>query len=107
MLRLLGDLGVVARLKVGRTAKSTVDTYWLCISGADQVESALWLLPPSEPAEIGRSTGRPAKRIAPPGYRRLTPKHAAWARVASVSRRQYAGTVYRHPRPEPDNVVNG
>ena len=48
MLRLLGDLGVVARLKVGRTAKSTVDTYWLCISGADQVESALWLFPPHE-----------------------------------------------------------
>ena len=53
MVRLLG----VARasspaLKVGRTAKSTVDTYWLSISGADQIEEALWLLEPHERAEV-------------------------------------------------------
>src|SRR4029077_6419941 len=45
LLRLLGELGIVARLKVGRTAKSTVDTYWLCVSGADQVERLLDLVP--------------------------------------------------------------
>src|SRR3546814_10934864 len=60
---------------------------------------------PSERAEIGRSTGRQAKRIAPTGYRRLTQKHAAWARVASVSRRQYDGTVYSLTVPETHTVV--
>src|SRR3546814_11788890 len=55
---------------------------------------------PSERAEIGRSTGRQAKRIAPTGYRRLTQTHAAWARVASVARRQYDGNVYSVPVPE-------
>ena len=38
ILRLLGDLRIVASLRVGRTAKSTVDNYWIRISGADQVE---------------------------------------------------------------------
>ena len=45
MLRLLGDLGVMARLKVGRTAKSTTDNYWLVIAGADQVEGLLEFVP--------------------------------------------------------------
>ncbi len=105
MLRLLGDLGIVARLKVGRTAKSTVDTYWLCISGAAQVESALWLLPSAERAQVGRATGQQAKRIAPTGYRRLTQKHAAWVRVASVTTRPYAGTVYSLTVPDTHTVV--
>ena len=105
MLRLLGDLGIVARLKVGRTANSTCDTYWLCISGADQVESALWLLPPAERAEVGGSTGHQSKRIAPTGYRRLTEKHAAWVRVASATRRPFAGTVYSLSVPGPHTVV--
>jgi UDPglucose 6-dehydrogenase len=105
ILRLLGDLGIVARLKVGRTAKSTCDTYWLCISGADQVESALWLLPPAERAEVGRSTGRQTKRIAPTGYRRLTQKHAAWVRVTSVERQPYSGTVYSLTVPDSHTVV--
>jgi UDPglucose 6-dehydrogenase len=94
MVRLLGDLGIVARLKVGRTAKSTVDRYWLVISGADQVERSLWLLPPAERAEVGRWTGAQTKRIAPTGYRRLTQKNVAWVRVRSAERRPYSGTVY-------------
>ncbi|HEX4868593.1 MAG TPA: UDP binding domain-containing protein, partial [Acidimicrobiales bacterium] len=105
MVRLLGELDLVARVKVGRTAKSTVDTYWLTISGADQIERALWLLPPDERAEVGRATGRQAKRIAPTGYRRLTQKHAAWARIASVSTRPYEGIVYSLTVPETHTVV--
>ena len=105
MLRLLGDLGVVARLKVGRTAKSTVDTYWLTISGASQVEGALWLLPPAERALVGRATGAQAKRIAPTGYRRLQQKHAAWVRVRSVERRPHRGTVYSLTIPDAHTVV--
>ena len=91
-LRLLGDLGIVARLKVGRTAKCTVDTYWLCISGADQIERALWLLPPAERAEVGRATGAQSKRIAPTGYRRLT-REGAWPGCGSCRR---APAVRRH-----------
>ena len=105
MLRLLADLGIVARLKVGRTAKSTVDTYWLAISGADQIESALWLLPPQERAEVGRATGRQSKRIAPTGYRRLGQKHAAWVRIVSAQLRPFAGTVYSLTVPETHTVV--
>src|SRR5205085_2552310 len=38
ILRLLAEFGIVARWKVGRTAKSTCDNHWLLITGADQVE---------------------------------------------------------------------
>ena len=81
MVRLLGDLGIIPRLKVGRTTNSTVDTYWLCISGADQIEEALWLLPDDEQTTVGESISRQAKRIAPTGYRRHDDKAVAWVRV--------------------------
>jgi UDPglucose 6-dehydrogenase len=90
LLRLLGDLGVVARLKVGRTAKSTVDTYWLVVSGADQVERLLDLV--DEPEKIVESIAMQAKRIAPTGYERGD--NAAWARIVSVERKRYDGQVY-------------
>ena len=92
MLRLLGDLKVVARLRVGRVAKSTKDTYWLVISGADQVERLLDLV--AEPARqpIIESIERQSKRIAPTGYRRRD--NAAWVRVVGVTRRPFSGYVY-------------
>ncbi|MFL5913697.1 MAG: nucleotide sugar dehydrogenase [Gaiellaceae bacterium] len=40
ILRLLGDVGIVASQKIGRTAKSTCDNYWIRVSGADQVQAA-------------------------------------------------------------------
>ncbi len=70
MLRLLGECGIVGRLKVGRTAKSTCDTYWLIISGADQVETMLDLVPEADTPAIRASIAAQAKRIAPTGYRR-------------------------------------
>ncbi len=91
VLRLLGELGVVARLKVGRTAKSTCDTYWLVVSGAGQVEQLLGLVQERERAEI-RAALRRTKRIAPTGYRR--DGNAAWVRVAEIVRRPFSGTVY-------------
>jgi UDPglucose 6-dehydrogenase len=94
IVRLLGDLGIVARVKVGRTAKSTVDTYWLVISGADQVEVGLWLLPEDEQATVLESIAQQTKRTLPTGYRRLDDKAVAWVRVDSVERRPFAGTVY-------------
>jgi UDPglucose 6-dehydrogenase len=90
LLRLLGDLGVVARLKVGRTAKSTVDTYWLVVSGADQVERLLDLVEGAD--AIVASIAQQTKRIAPTGYERGD--NAAWARVVAVERKRYDGHVY-------------
>ncbi len=84
MLRLLGDCGIVARLKVGRTAKSTCDTYWLVISGADQVEAMLDLVPETDSPAIRASLAAQARRIAPTGYRRGLTNGAA-VRVTSVT----------------------
>jgi UDPglucose 6-dehydrogenase len=92
MLRLLGDLEVVARLKVARTAKSTVDTYWLVISGADQVERMLELVPDRDHGSILDSVSRQRKRILATGYRRG--ENAAWVRVVDVLRRPFSGYVY-------------
>jgi UDPglucose 6-dehydrogenase len=104
MLRLLGDLGVTARMKVGRTPKSTVDTYWLCISGADQLDDVLWLLPEDEQVTILSSTARQRKRIKPTGYRRLS-KNASWVRIDHAGRRPYEGLVYSLEVPEAHTFV--
>jgi UDPglucose 6-dehydrogenase len=92
MLRLLGDLGVVASMRVGRTAKSTRDTHWLRISGTDQVEQLLDFVPVADHEAIRASIARQAKRIAPTGYRKHD--NAAWVRVVDVTRRSYQGQVY-------------
>jgi hypothetical protein len=105
MVRVLGDLGVVARLKVGRTKKSTVDTYWLCISGANQIEEALWLLPEDERVVVQASMSRQLKRIAPTGYRRHEDKAVAWVRVSETTRRPFSGTVYSVEVPATNSVV--
>jgi UDPglucose 6-dehydrogenase len=83
ILRLLGECGIVARMKVGRTAKSTCDTYWLMISGADQVETMLDLVPEADTPAIRASIAAQAKRIAPTGFRRGL-VNGAVARVTSV-----------------------
>ncbi|HEX5247684.1 MAG TPA: nucleotide sugar dehydrogenase [Gaiellaceae bacterium] len=92
MLRLLGELGIVASLRVGRTKKSTCDTYWLRISGADQVEQLLDFVPTHDHDAIRSSIARQSKRIAPLGYRRA--ENAAWVRVVDVVRREFEGFVY-------------
>jgi UDPglucose 6-dehydrogenase len=104
MVRLLGDLGIVAGIRTGRTTKSTVDTYWLRISGADQVESVLWLFPTEEAAQIRASIGRQAKRIAPTGFRRRH-EATAWVRVAAVRTEPFDGWVYSLEVPEAHTVV--
>jgi UDPglucose 6-dehydrogenase len=104
ILRLLGELGVVASLRVGRTSKSTCDTYWLRISGADQVEQMLDLVAPDDGEIIRASLARQAKRIAPTGYRRHH-DHAAWVRVVDVTRVRSSGFVYSLEVPGPHTVV--
>jgi UDPglucose 6-dehydrogenase len=93
ILRLLGELGIVARLKVGRTKKSTCDTYWLVVSGADQIERLLDLAPEDDRVGILSSLARQKKRIAPTGYRRRHP-HAGWVRVTDITRSPFKGFVY-------------
>ncbi len=85
MVRLLGTLGIVAQVKIGRLSSSTVDTYWLTISGADQIEEAAWLLEDAEREVVLASIAGQAKRIAPTGYRRGG-KGTAWVRVVAVQR---------------------
>ena len=93
MLRLLGEFGVVARQKIARTTNSTVDTHWLVISGADQIEDCLWLLEPHEREQVRHQLNAQSKRIAPTGYQRDR-KGTAWVRVVDVSRRHSNQNVY-------------
>jgi UDPglucose 6-dehydrogenase len=93
LLRLLADLGVVGALRVGRTAKSTRDAYWITISGADQVEGLLDLVPECDRQTILDSISQQKKRIAPTGYKR-DGANTAWVRVVGVDRRPFAGAVY-------------
>ncbi len=104
MLRLLGEFGIVGRLKVGRASKSTTDTYWLVISGAAQVEEALFLFPEDEQAIIRASFEGQQRRIQPTGYRRLG-KGVAWARVTGTDRQPYQGPVYSVEVPDAGTVV--
>jgi UDPglucose 6-dehydrogenase len=102
VLRLLGELGVTARLKVGRTAKSTVDTYWLVVSGAQQVEQLLDLVAPARREAVRAALGR-TRRIAPTGY--VREDGSAWVRIVSSSRREHRGSVYSLEVPETETFV--
>ena len=105
MLRLLGDLGIVARHKTGRSAKSTTDAHFLTISGTEQIEECYWLFPPWEGWTIAEELSEVQKVIAPTGYRRLH-KHAAWVRITSVERHPATGDdVYSLEVPGPHTVV--
>ncbi len=93
VLRLLGELGVVASHRVGRTAKSTKDTHWIRVSSADQVEAAIELVPKRDRPGVLGSVARQAKRIRSTGYRRFS-DGPAWTRVVSTEEHPYSGTVY-------------
>ncbi len=92
--RLLGDLGIVAAQRVGRGVKSTCETYWLRVSGADQVERATALVPVRDRPGVAASVARQRKRIAPTGYRRFDEDGPAWVRVVSATRAAFRGPVY-------------
>jgi UDPglucose 6-dehydrogenase len=104
ILRLLGECGLVAGLRVGRTAKSTTDNYWLRISGANQVERALFLVAERDRDSIRASLARQKKRIAPTGYRRHS-RNAAWVRVVGKKSRPFKGSVYSMEVPDSHTFV--
>jgi UDPglucose 6-dehydrogenase len=104
LLRLLGDLGIAARVKVGRTAKSTVDTYWVVIAGANQVEELLSLVPRESRRLIRNSLRSQAKRIAPTGYRLVSDSVSA-LRIVEVAEAERAEFVYSLEIPGPHTFV--
>jgi UDPglucose 6-dehydrogenase len=92
--RLLGDLGIVCAWRRGRTRMSTKETHWLKISGADQVERAIQLVPEAERPGVLGSIQRQAKRIAPTGFRRFGDSSIAWARTTQTLQTYFRGPVY-------------
>ena len=103
ILRLLGDLGIVGRLKIGRTSKSTVDTYWIVVAGANQVEQLAELVRADDAVEIRGSLSRLVKRISPTGYR--VHGGVPWVRVTEIARRPFAGDVYSLEVPDAHTFV--
>jgi UDPglucose 6-dehydrogenase len=93
LLRLLGEFQLVASVRVARTSKSTTDTFWLTISGADQIEQALFLVPVTDRDLVRHSISRQSKRIAPTGYRRHSANFAS-VRVTRLNREWFSGHVY-------------
>jgi UDPglucose 6-dehydrogenase len=93
VLRLLVELGIVASRRVGRVAKSTKDTHWIRVSGAEQVERAIELIPKRDRVGALASIARQTKRIAPTGYRRRN-AGSARVRVAEVRRGKQREPVY-------------
>jgi UDPglucose 6-dehydrogenase len=105
VLRLLASVGIVASRRVGRTAKSTKDMHWIRISGADQVEQAIRVVPERDRAGVLASIARQQKPIAPTGYRRFG-DGPAWLRVASIKHEPYNGPVYSLEVPYAHTVVS-
>jgi UDPglucose 6-dehydrogenase len=104
VLRLLGDVGIVASQRIGRAPKSTRDTHWIRIAGADQVERAIELVPRRDRPGVLASIARQQKRIAPTGYRRFG-DGPAWLRVTATERQNYKGAVYSLEVPYAHTVV--
>jgi hypothetical protein len=104
VLRLLGDLGIMASRRVGRTARSTKDTHWIRISGAEQVDRAIALVPERDRTGVLAAIDRQRKRIAPTGYRRFG-SGPAWARISELRHEHYDGHVYSLEVPYSHTVV--
>jgi UDPglucose 6-dehydrogenase len=93
MTRLLAQHGVVASVAMKRMTKSTCDTWFLNISGADQIERAVWLLKPDQQRMVLDCISHQKKRTAPGGYRRISENLAA-VRVVSKESKPYRGHVF-------------
>jgi UDP-glucose 6-dehydrogenase len=105
VLRLLGDLGVVGSRQIGRTARSTKATHWIRVSGAEQVEHAIELVPERDRPGVLATIDRQRKRIAPTGYRRIGGDGPAWARISELRREHHDGYVYSLEVPLSHTVV--
>jgi UDPglucose 6-dehydrogenase len=93
VMRLLGDLCIVASRRIGRTSKSTKDTHWVRIVGADQIERMIELVPERDRIGALASIARQKKRIASTGFRKFD-FGPAWVRAARLARIPFRGPVY-------------
>jgi UDPglucose 6-dehydrogenase len=105
MVRLLGELGIVCSWRRGRTMKSTKDTHWLRVSGADQVERAILLVPESQRPQVLEAIDEQSKTIAASGYRRFGDSKMRWVRVASAATSRFRGSVYSLEVPFSQTIV--
>ncbi len=104
--RMLGELGFVCSWRRGRTAKSTKETHWLRVSGADQVERAIdFLVPERDRDGVFTAIGRQAKRIKPTGYRQFFGGGPAWVRVVGTTTRPASERVYSLKVPGSQTIV--
>ncbi len=104
VLRLLGDLGVVASRRLGRTVRSTKETHWIRVSGAEQVRRALALVPERDRGGGARLDRTPTKahrsqRLSPP---RQGP---CVGTDLGLRRERYQGHVYSLEVPYSHTVV--
>ncbi|HWF73681.1 MAG TPA: UDP binding domain-containing protein, partial [Solirubrobacteraceae bacterium] len=104
VMRLLASVGIIASKRISRTAEATKDTHWIRISGADQVERAIELIPERDRAGALASIALQRTRIAPTGYRRFG-DGPAWVRVTSTDRRPHTGPVYSLEIPYSHTIV--
>ena len=105
VLRLLGELGVVASHVVGRGRRATKDTHWLSISGADQVERAMALVPERDRVAVCSAIAAQRKRIAPTGYRRFSTDGCRWVRITGARSVPHSGHVYSLEVPLSHTIV--
>jgi UDPglucose 6-dehydrogenase len=105
VVRLLRDLGIVCSWKRGSSAMSTKETHWLRVSGADQVERAIHLVPERDRPRAFASIARQGKRIRPTGFRRFGESATAWVRVTETSKQRFRGPVYSLEVPGSQSVV--
>ncbi len=105
VLRLLGELGMVASRRIGRTAMSTKDTHWIRISGADQVERAIELVPERDRIGVLCAIAGQRKRIGPTGHRGFASTARRWVRIAGVESASHSGHVYSLEVPHSHTVV--
>jgi UDPglucose 6-dehydrogenase len=105
VVRLLADLGVVASWKRGRGVKSSKETHWIRVSGAEQIERSIKLAPAHQRARVLEQLDLQSKRIAPTGYRRFAGSSMAWVRVVSANKTPFKGPVYSLEAPGSNTVV--
>jgi UDP-glucose 6-dehydrogenase len=104
VLRLLADLGIVASRAILRPSRSTLDTHLIRVSGADQIERAITLVPERDRAGVLACIARERERIAPRGFRRHG-QGPSWVRITNLRREPYAGDVYSLEVPSSHTVV--
>jgi UDPglucose 6-dehydrogenase len=105
VVRLLADLGVVASWKRGEGIKSTKETHWIRISGAEQIERSIELAPVRQRAQVLEQLALQSKRIAPSGYRRFHGSGMSWVRVVAAEKASFEGPVYSLEVPGSNTVV--